>query len=302
MMRLACLTGGQLKRLPSGYAWRLWRLQLANSTVSMLLAVTLLIAGCSSPFGAHTAPAPSPSKSATSLDASIPTVTMQQAWGDIQPLQIPTALPDGRVFVWESAATGDGQWLVGESELHDFLDNTTQPEFLVLYNVTTREVRTLHQLLHPQSQILGVSLDGEWLAWSEADDQPNFFDWTLSVYNLRTGQSHELAQTVREGGKPVPGPAPFPAVSAGHLIWGQAVAPVSAAAIDNAVVKLADLTSGRVTTLATRAGNPELAWPWATWGQVGAASGEGYEQIVNLETGETHRLNAKPASLSMAGT
>lgn len=226
---------------------------------------------------------------------------MKQAWGDIPYRRVPTALPRGRVFVFENAVTADGEWLVGESEPRDFIDNTTQPEFLIFYNVRTLKVKTLRQLLHPQSQILGVSLDGDWLAWAEAEDQPNFFDWTLSVYNLRTGQSREVARAVRKGGEPVAGPSPSPIVSAGNLIWGQAIMAVGPDSLANAVVRLEDLSTGTVTTLATKAGMPQLVWPWAAWGQFAATNDEGYEVIRNLATGQEHRLEAKPASLALAG-
>ncbi len=301
-MRRFRFAGEQPERLLPRYQ----RPRRPHATLLGAILVATMLAGCSAPFGTGTAPTRAPTATVWSPPPTatpIPVVTAQQAWGEIQYRKVPTALPDGRVFVFENAATPDGQWLVGEAEPRNFIENTTRPEFLVLYNVRTLEVKTLRQLQHPQSQILlGASLDGDWLAWAEADDNPTFFDWTLSVYNLRTGQSREVARAVRQGGKPVPGPWVAPIVSAGRLIWGQAVGPVGSDTLDNAVVRLEDLATGSVTTLATRAGAPQLEWPWAAWGQFGATNDEGYEVIRNLETGEEHRLDAKPASLAMAGT
>lgn len=276
------------------------RPQWPPSAFSLLLALTLL-AGCASPsVPAHVTPTSAPTIAATDVP-SLPPTTLERAWGNVTIHVLPSALPDNRVFVFENAATPDGQWLVGANEPRDFITNTTRLSYIVLYNVVNQQMRTIRALLHPHSQILSISLDDDWIAWSEADDQPNFFDWTLFVYNRQSGQTRQLAQAVQVNGQPVQGPAPLPVVNHGRVVWGQAMGPVSPQALTNAVVRMEDLTTGQVTTLATRAGNPFLVWPWIAWGQITTGS-NGYVMLKNLETGRSMQLQAEPAGLWMSGT
>lgn len=268
--------------------------------LSFLLAFTLLV-GCGSPsVPVRLEPTATPRPVPTFTAPLLP-VTLQQAWGAVAVHHVPTALPNNRVFVFENAATPDGLWLVGANEPRDFLNNTTRLSYLVLYNVSTLEMRTIRPLLHPQSQILSVSVDDRWIVWSEADDQPNFFDWTLFAYDRQSGQTRQLAQSVRVNGQPVQGPSPMPVIDHGKVVWGQAIGPVSPQTIANAVVRMEDLSTGQVTTLATKAGTPYLAWPWIAWDQV-VAGGGGHVAIKNLESGQTMELQKQPNGLGIVGT
>jgi hypothetical protein len=102
-------------------------------------------------------------------------------------------------------------------------------------------------------------------------------------------------------GQPVPGPAPMPIVDHGQAVWGQAIGPVGPDTFQNAVVRMEDLTTGQMTTLATKAGAPTFQWPWIIWGQVTTGS-DGYENIKNLQTGQQMQLQAKAATLALDGT
>lgn len=208
------------------------------------------------------------------------------------------------VFVFDNAATPDEQWLIGAIQPRDFINNTTKLSYAVLYNVTSRQVVTMHALLHPQSQIFAASADGTWVVWSEADDQPNFFDWTMFAYNRHTRQVRQLAHAVREGGQPVVGPAPYPVISAGHVIWGQPIGQVGPGALDNAVVRIEDLATGQVQTLAKRAGVPDLSWPWALWDQFTNDNNTdgGVVTLKNLSTGQNETLPAQPGTIVLEGT
>jgi len=279
------------------------------------IVVIWALAGCASdnsgrtvPTG-HATPTASPSVPTATVVCPYcsPPLSLAQAWGHPTVRTLPTAMDADRthVFTFDNAATPDNQWLIGAIEPRDFINNTTELSHAVLYNVTTRRIVTMHALMHPQSQILAASADDTWVVWSEADDQPNFFDWTLFAYNRHTGQVRQLTQAARAGGQPVAGPAPYPVVSAGYVIWGQAIGSVGPSTLDNAVVRMEDLATGQVRTLATRAGIPDLSWPWALWGQFSStagSSGTGAIVITNLSTGQTEQLAQQPASISMADT
>ena len=120
-------------------------------------------------------------------------LTLKEAWGNIPILSLPTDIGNNQALVFEQAATPDGQWLVGSIVPRDFEQNATQPSYLALYNIHTRQIERIHALLAPKSQVLGASIDDHWIAWSEADDQPTFFDWTIFLYNRDSGQTRELA-------------------------------------------------------------------------------------------------------------
>lgn len=292
-------------RSPRPHFWRLL----------LLPALALLLAPCSGSSvpstgtpagGTATASATSSRVASTSPGSRSPLVvpqrrlTLADAWGNVAIHRLPTAIDSQHVFVFENAATPDGAWLLGAVEPRNFIDNTTERSVVALYNVATRQLVRIHPLLSPQSQIISASVDDSWVVWSEADDQPNFFDWTMFAYNRRTGAVRQLAQAVTDGGNPVPGPAPMPTVDQGRVVWGQAIGTVSQATIDNAVVRMEDLTTGQVTTLATAAGSPAYQWPWVIWGQVTGGSG-GFENLKNVQTGQETRLHVQAASLALSG-
>jgi hypothetical protein len=210
--------------------------------------------------------------------------------------------PNNYTFFFENAATPDGQWLVGIVMPRDSQTNTTRPSFLALLNVNTGAIQTIAQLRSPQSAVLGVSADDTWVVWSEADDPPGYFDWTMWAYNRQSGQVTLLAQATQVNGKPVVGPAPVPIVDQGHLLWTQVIGPVSASDTSNEVVRLEDLATGTTTTVATGIYITMLAWPWAGWIQP-VPGGDSYVALKNLVTRQTARLNqSPPVAVQMYGT
>jgi hypothetical protein len=285
-----------MKHAQRVWGWPSW----SPSGIYALLLILLLLTGCASASTTkQVAPTPTTTAVATIPAPLLPT-TLQKAWGNVTIHALPSGLPDNRVFVFLNAATPDGQWLIGANEPRDFIANTTRLSYAVLYNIATQQMVTMHALLHPQSQILAASADDRWVVWSEADDQPDFFDWALFAYDRQSGQVRQLGQAALNNGKPVQGPSPMPVVDHGKVIWGQPIGPVSPGTLDNAVVRMDDLATGQVTTLATKAGNPYLAWPWVAWGQITTGS-NGYVTLKNLETGQSEQLPAQPASLEIVG-
>jgi len=264
----------------------------------------LLLSGCAT-NDVHPHPT-STSVAATATITPIPTpnqtpLGLHDAWGNVSIRSLPGTLAGNRQFILENAATPDGQWLVGVSQPADFVKNTTQPSYLILYGVTTGQVVTMRQLLHQQSQVIGVSADDRWVVWSEAADQPNFFDWTLFAYDRQTHVVRQIAQAVRSENGPVHGPVPYPVVDHGHVLWGQAIGEVGSDTLQNAVVMMEDLNTGEKTTLATKAGSPAIGWPWVAWDQQTTGS-QGYVDLSNLVTGQHMTWSKQPATVAIAGT
>ncbi|WIG60556.1 MAG: hypothetical protein OJF49_003304 [Ktedonobacterales bacterium] len=269
---------------------------------SLLLACILVLAtactqaSVSAPSATATrapSPAGSPAVYPKALD-------MRSAWGNVPVHSIPTAMGSDRVFVFDQAVTSDGQWLVGAIAPRDLMDNTTQPSYAVLYNIASGQIVTMHKLLAPQSQILQAASDGDWVVWSEADNQPGFSNWVLFAYNRQTRQVTQLAKAARVNGQPVDGPYPWPEVDHNLVIWAQAIGPIGSGDYTNLIVRMADLTTGKITTLATKAAGPSFSWPWVCWGQQTSGT-SGYLAFENLQTGQTLQEAEGPQSLALAG-
>lgn len=271
----------------------------------LFLAVSiLLLSGCAT-NDVHPRPT-STSVAATATITPIPTpnqtpLSLRDAWGNISIRKLPLTINGGQQFIFEDAVTPDGQWLVGVSQPADFVKNTSQPSYLVLYGVATGQLVIVRQLLHQQSQVIGASADDRWVVWSEADDQPNFFDWTLFAYDRQSHVVRQIAQAVRGESGPVHGPVPYPIVDHGHVLWGQAIGEVGSDTLQNAVVMSEDLSTSEKSTLATRVGSPNLNWPWASWDQQTTES-DGSVVLHNLANGQQVTLAAKPATVAIAGT
>src|SRR5262249_27097456 len=85
--------------------------------------------------------------------------------------------------------------------------------------------------------------------------------------------------------------------SEGDVLWSQALGPVTPSddtSLRQAVVRLKDLTTGRVTTLATKAGESVLAGSWAGSAQLTSSGGQGHVTLGNLVTGQERHLQQQP--------
>lgn len=271
-----------------------------------LLSVVVLVAGCADapnppqPTATHTTTARSTAACSQSSDQS--PVPMSQVWGKVSVRKLPRVLANNYIFIFEQAATPDGQWLVGNSVPRDFPNNGTTPSYLVLRNVATGQVQTIAQLLTPQSQVDAASSDGEWVVWTEFVGITSTSDWTLRAYNRATRQLLQLAQVTKNAqGQPALGPVPSPVVDHGIVVWSQGLGPVGPQTLSNAVVREEDLSTGAVRTLATSATYVTMSWPWAAWAQV-ESSNSGVIQFKNLLSGQTARLNDQPSYLVLQGT
>jgi hypothetical protein len=167
------------------------------------------------------------------------------------------------------------------------------PSYAVLYEVRTGTLVRMAELTSHRSQVLSAASDGEWIVWMEADDDPLFFDWHLRAYNISSQRVKEIARAARHEGTAVPGPISFVTASHGLAVWGQAIGEGAGPnQMANAVVRKADLATGKTETMATSAGMPWLSWPWLAWAV--SENSSGYMHVVNLESGVTRRLDITP--------
>lgn len=299
-----CLVRTRAIRANEGPQWPLVRLRSIG--LSLLLGVALTVSACA--VGGPSAMRPG-ATATPSGPTPTPTpgtqLTMRAAWGNIPIASLPTDMGNKQIFVWEDAATPDNQWLLGSVEPLSLIGDPTLISYLALYNIHTRQIQRIHALLTPQSQVLGASVDDHWIAWSEADD-PAYFDWTLFLYNRDTGQTTEVASAPKVNGQAVTGPNTPPVISHGHMIWSQPIGPVKqgdSASLQNAVVKLEDLSTGKITTLATSAGLSTMSWPWAAWGRYSPNSSDSgyYMEIKNLQNGQDIYFPQQPTTLVLDG-
>lgn len=287
------------------------------ATASILLA-SIILTSCAAqmaqrPVGARltptetaslaSAPTPTPTQAITFLRPA-PSLTFAQAWGKVAIIRLPNLLPNGEVFNGVDDATSDGQWLVGEIEPRNMLNNTTVYPQIALYNVHTRQIRVIRTLRSPQSRLDGVSTDGNWLAWSDSVDPGSFFDWVMYVCDLRTGVVRVLAQAPRADGQAAQGPHSGPFVSNGYVVWTQALGPIAQGdltSLKQVVVKEENLATDAVTTLATAASVMTFSWPWVAWGQVTSATA-GNVMVDNLVTQQRQQLDQEPADIKLDGS
>lgn len=233
-----------------------------------------------------------------------PSRTLAQAWGRVVINRLTTLMPNGKIFAFSNAATTDGQWLVGEIEPRDMLVNQTVYPQIALYNINTGQIRVIRTLRSPQSRIDDASTDGHWLVWLDAVDPPTFYDWDMYVCDLQTGSVTVLAQAARVNGQAVAGPHSGPIVSSDHVVWSQPTAPITPGdlnSLKNVVVRIEDLSSGTVTTLATSAGGIAFSWPWVAWGQLTSATG-GHVALDNLVTQQHQLVDEQPNAFALDGT
>lgn len=195
--------------------------------------------------------------------------------------------------MFHNSATPDGRYLIVVDQPNSFFDQTTGPSdssYAALLDVSSQAIVRMAELSSPRSQMLSASSDGEWVAWTEADDAPNFFDWRLRAYNRKTEVVTEIARASMRDGAPVAGPLSFVSVSHGLAVWGQTVGSgAGPGQMENAVVRQADLETGATTTIETSAGDPWLAWPWMSL--VVVEESTGYTKVVNLDTSLERRFD-----------
>lgn len=228
-------------------------------------------------------------------------VPARAAWGSTAPVRLPVEVGRGQHFVFANAATPDGRYLLGSVQRDGFGQTPgTVPGEAALYEVGTGKVVSMSRLQAPDSQILSAASDGDWIVWAEAPDSSEF-GWRIYAYSLSSRRVREVARAATHDGRPVAGPLSFVWASRGAAVWGQALGSgVTQGDVANAVVRRADLATGRITTLASSAGSPALSWPWMAWESL-PAGGSWRTVFRNEQTGWRGSMDAAPPVLTLDG-
>lgn len=261
----------------------------ALAALAALALLTILLGGCAStpsaaqPGATQTLTWAAP-PTATPSPTPPPTRSFQQAWGNTSVTRLPTGLSSNQyIFQFANAATPDGQWLVGDVEPRSLSDSSGFTPYLAAYNVHTRQIARIHDLATTRSGVSMVATDGAWFVWQELTipsvGSIGVADGVVRVANWKTGAYRQYTQAMLMS----------LVVETGKALWSQ-ITPneqSASAAAQTAIVRLADLNAGTVTTLASNATGAALAWPWAGWGVQTDTIGGGYLQFKNLMTGQT---------------
>ena len=94
----------------------------------------------------------------------------------------------------------------------------------------------------------------------------------------------------------------MPWVSQDTAVWGQAIGPLTGNdPLKYSVAREADLSTGKLSTLADHAGLPAIAWPWVAWA-VAESHDTGYVQVTNLESGQQQRIAVLSPTFTLHGS
>ena len=163
--------------------------------------------------------------------------------------------------------------------------NSASGSGIGLLDMTTGGLTTIARLPGPAGGIGAMDVDPPWVVWEELDSQnttqTNLNDWTIHVWNQRTGTAQLLATSRLSNGTYVTGQQPEPVVKNGVAAWAQ---PVPSPDRDSgAEVRTVDLATGAVSTLDTgRVSSPVFAGPYLVWGKIDS-SGRYLLRVVDAE-------------------
>jgi hypothetical protein len=228
-------------------------------------------------------------------------IPMAEAWGDVPVRSIPIDLGHGRHFVFGGAATPDGTWLVGTSQPDAFDIGgpvTWEPGDVVLVRVADGAVLAIARLTSPWMQIGSVATDGRWVVWREDDHGPSAHRPRVRLHDRETGTTRDLTGEARKAGARLLDAT----LTEGHLVLAES--PVTSGGRESldAVVRIEDLRTGAVTTLAEHADHPVASWPWVGWASTDRAEGGPVQVMVtDIETGRRVRLDMAYPALALHG-
>ena len=216
--------------------------------VASVAVIILSLAGCSTGTGG--ARHPTPSLSPTSASTSQAHSPVPAAWPD-SPMCVVGANPAlekriGKVWappasagiedLTEHDAPDDAGWMFIEERGRHFAG-------VSLWNVKTGEQRRVHKFADPRSYQAGGGFDGRYLFWQESHSLESFDDFSLYSYDIRTGKTSHLADSIGDAkGNSYPSPLANPVISGGFGAWVQGVGPGVSA------LKLVDLRTGQIRT------------------------------------------------------
>lgn len=194
----------------------------------------------------------------------------------------------GAAFVEESA-TPDGSLALGEamSQGGSFLGAATVDR-------ATEKMTIIRAFSNPQTQVVSMASDANWIAWVEGSIQPNLADWVLYCYNRKTGHIRMLAAAPKPDGIHYPNTA-FVLISMSHgvIVWS---------AIEGTdgdyQVYAANADGSGLQTLAANAAGPQIVWPWVMYVAKSTLPGAGTHLVLrDLQSGQVRDV-ASPSNFA----
>ena len=158
-------------------------------------------------------------------------------------------------------------------------------------NLATGALRKIQVFADPAADQADGSSDGRWLVWADTYSLGSLDDFTIFAWDSVTGRRLRLGHSIA-GPNGVPWPSPWhaPAVSGSYAAWAQGYGPGGLVEI-----RLADLTTGRVTTIRTGHTQPPFFdGDLVVWPESDTPGSQTTLRAYSLATG---RLAALPAAL-----
>jgi hypothetical protein len=263
------------------------RLALPVLVVSIIL-IEVLLSGCSS-TSTTTPPSntvssftnsPTPPKMETTLAISSSTPTLNSisvtntpsnsnsstsadsAWGNTYKISSVLIGYEQNYHLGPITATPDARYLVGS--LMPSVFGSGKGRF-GLFDMTNRQFTTINNL-PPRTQVVGAAADAKWIVWVEGSRQPDFGDWILYAYNRTDSTTKTIAKApLGTDGQPLASSYVIPKMDNGIVIWEEATTKV--ANVIPITVKMADLNSGKITTLTEIGRSGAISYPYVLWSE-----------------------------------
>jgi hypothetical protein len=212
-----------------------------------------------------------PTSIATALVSVPATLSMSAAWGEqvtAQVKHIPLTSGDN-YFLIPQSSTQDGKFLLAALNPPDVgEENPNQHASVVMIDIASGQATEIAQTPNSAVQPYGICGDENWIIWTQAAQEPGFFsNWILYAYNRNDRSTHEIARVAKDkDGLPALGSDGSAKIDHGRVVWVEAV-PDSIGVQDN-LVKMMDMQTGHVETLATNGYNLRISWPNVVWVEV----------------------------------
>ena len=240
----------------------------------LLLGVTI---GCS-PVGTGEQPSSGQSSvpataTATPEGTSIPVLNITQAWPRVKPRAVTVA---GGVGFSEVGIAPDGTVALGE-----LVSGKGDPIGVATVTRDTGKATLIRKFSSPQTQLISIAADNDWIVWSEGSNQPDFADWVIYSSNRHDQAIRKLAAASRPDGVHYPStPYVMVSISQGVVVWSAIIG------IDKRerVFEIhADGTGFKI--LAKDAQAPQTVWPWVMFDTKPTGIDADHLTITNLQTG-----------------
>jgi hypothetical protein len=231
------------------------------------------LASSSSPSAAA-----SPTLGPSSEGTPIHVTDVMHAWPAVRPRTLDNWHLAGGVAFIEVGITADGNLALGELQVA----NGGQYIGVGTLNRATAEITTVRKFSNPQTQLVSIAADDNWVVWCEASLQPNFTDWVIYSYDRRTQATRAIAAASKPDGVHFPNtPDVMVWMSHGIVVWSAIVG-----TDQREHVYAINVDGTGLVTLASDAQGPQFVWPWVMFDTKAANESSDHLMLKNVESGQ----------------